>query len=103
VLSGAAPSSLPVELTSFTGMNDGAINILDWNTAGELNTSKFIIQRSVTGLEFEDIGEVAASGNSRSMKAYTFTDHDPYEGDNLYRLKIEDLDGSFKYSNIILL
>ncbi len=103
VLSGAAPSSLPVELTSFTGKNEGSVNILDWETASELNTNKFIIQRSANGVDFENIGEVAAAGNSNRIQQYTFTDDNPYQGDNLYRLKIEDFDGSFKFSNIILL
>jgi hypothetical protein len=94
---------LPVELTLFSGKNDGDVNQLFWNTASELNTRRFVVQRSPDGLQFEDIGEVAANGNSRAPLEYTFTDDAPYSGDNLYRLRIEDHDGSSEYTKMIRL
>jgi carboxypeptidase T len=103
ILTGAAPTSLPVELTAFTGRTDGSVNILNWHTASEFNTTHFIIQRSATGLGFEDIGEMPANGNSRAPLFYEFTDPNPFAGDNLYRLKIVDADGTFEYSKMILL
>ncbi|MBK6339939.1 MAG: hypothetical protein IPF63_10210 [Bacteroidetes bacterium] len=35
---------LPLELISFTGYNAGNYNVLNWVTASELNTSKFIVE-----------------------------------------------------------
>jgi hypothetical protein len=103
VFAGAAPSSLPVELTDFTGHNEGEKNILEWHTASEFQTDKFILERSANGLNFETTGEVDAAGNSRASQSYSFTDEEPFQGNNFYRLKILDEDGTFEYSRIILL
>ncbi|MCB9034144.1 MAG: T9SS type A sorting domain-containing protein [Chitinophagales bacterium] len=103
---GASPysvSPLPVELLSFTGYNDGQINVLNWITASEINTDKFIIERSPNGVGFNQIGEVDAAGNSSAELSYNFNDESPLLGNNYYRLKIVDNDGTYEYSNIILL
>jgi carboxypeptidase T len=101
VITGGTPALLPLELTAFTGYNDGAVNILNWKTATEFNTKHFIVQKSVNAVDYEDIGIVAAAGNSYTTKNYTFTDKSPYKGENLYRLKMVDLDESYKYSKLV--
>lgn len=101
VVTGGTPALLPLELTSFTGYNDAAVNILNWKTATEFNTKHFIVQKSVNAVDYEDIGIVAAAGNSYTTKNYTFTDKTPYKGENLYRLKMVDLDNTYKYSKLV--
>ncbi|MCB0507625.1 MAG: T9SS type A sorting domain-containing protein [Bacteroidetes bacterium] len=97
-------SPLPVELTSFTGYNDGNKNVLNWTTASELNTSKFIVERAAANTgTFVSIGERPAAGNSSQPLNYTLDDNAPIQGENYYRLKIVDLDGSYKYSQTILI
>ena len=96
-----AENPLPVELTTFIGWNDGAVNELQWTTASEFNSDKFIIERSADAVSFEYIGEVDAAGNSSVELAYNFTDGSPIQGINYYRLKQIDNDGSFEYSNVI--
>ena len=106
--SGVSPwdvSPLPVELTSFTGYNDGSKNVLNWSTASERNTLRFEVERSpqsISGL-FSLVGELPAAGNSNAPLSYNLNDLNPINGDNYYRLKIIDIDGSFKYSNTILI
>jgi hypothetical protein len=94
-------AALPVELTSFTGWNQGTVNRLQWVTASELNTSKFVVEKSITQGVWTVIGEKTAAGNSSASLTYDFTDNNPVDGNNYYRLKVVDLDGSFSYSNII--
>lgn len=106
--SGASPfdaSPLPVELISFTGYNDGDKNVLNWTTVSESNTLKFEIQRNSTGAggAFNYIGEKAAAGNSTQVLNYTIDDLSPLQGNNYYRLKIIDKDGSFSYSQTIMI
>ena len=97
--------SLPVELLSFTGKNDGEKNILDWATATEINNDYFIIERSADGKTFEEIGTVQGAGNSSSQKNYEFTDNSepqtPYSELIYYRLRQVDYDGKYEYSPII--
>jgi hypothetical protein len=92
---------LPVELTTFTGYNDGSINALNWTTATELNSLKFEVEKSVDAINFTYIGEKAAAGNSSVSLNYTLNDEHPVLGNNYYRLKMIDKDGQFKYSEII--
>lgn len=101
VITGSIPSLLPVELTDFIGHNNGDVNNLYWSTASEINTQKFMIQRSVDAINFEEIGEVQATGNSNNLKNYSFIDENPFFGENLYRLKIVDMDGSYKHSKLL--
>lgn len=97
-------SPLPVELTSFTGYNDGNKNVLNWTTASELNTFKFEVERKTSDSNaFVYVGEKPAYGNSSQFLTYSLDDLSPREGNNYYRLKIIDRDGTFKYSQTILI
>lgn len=92
---------LPVELTTFTGWNEGPVNKLQWVTASENNTKQFEIQKSLSATNWNTIGNLAAAGNSNQVRTYDFTDNDPVIGNNYYRLKIIDNDGKFNYSGVI--
>ncbi|MTB50828.1 ExeM/NucH family extracellular endonuclease [Lewinella sp. W8] len=94
-------AALPAELLSFTGEeNQGAV-ALNWATANEVNTDKFEVQRRNENGDFVTIGMVAAAGNSTETINYAFTDATPFTGDNVYRLRILDLDGSEAFSDLI--
>lgn len=92
---------LPVELSSFSGKQEGSTNVLTWETSSELNNDYFSIERSVDGNTFYEIGRLKGAGNSTSLNGYVFYDEYPGEGTNYYRLKQIDKDGSFEYSNVI--
>jgi hypothetical protein len=98
-------SPLPVELTSFTGYNDGDKNVLNWTTASEINTLKFEVERSPQSIGgvFTYIGELPAAGSSNVPLSYHLNDNNPLTGDNYYRLKMIDIDGTFKYSQTIFI
>ncbi|HND83209.1 MAG TPA: T9SS type A sorting domain-containing protein, partial [Chitinophagales bacterium] len=94
-------AALPVELTSFIGWNEGIVNRLKWTTASEINTDRFEIEKSLDNSSWSLIGSKEAAGNSNQSLNYDFTDNEPIVGNNYYRLKILDNDGTFKFSNII--
>ncbi len=93
----------PVELTHFSGAFDQSGVTLEWATASELNNDHFLIQRSVDGVAFEDLGSVVGAGTTQQLTNYTYTDNDPISDDLYYRLKQVDMDGSFHFSHIIRL
>lgn len=101
VLNIAAPTTLPLVLGEFTGRLNGKQSILSWITRQEQNTKDFDIQYSTDGQKFISAGNVYAAGNSNSDKAYTFTHKNPANGNNYYRLKMNDIDGHFTYSNVV--
>jgi hypothetical protein len=91
---------LPVELLSFTGRASGTVNILEWITATELNNDFFTVERSKDGIQFEEIAMVDGAGNSTSATEYSATDKYPFAV-TYYRLRQNDFDGSFTFSEII--
>src|ERR1035437_1633763 len=93
-------SILPVELASFTSISGGKEIILNWETKTELNSEKFIIERSSDNKNFQICGEVRGQGSSLSSSLYTYTDKNVEPGIYYYRLKMTDMDGTYKYSNV---
>lgn len=91
-------STLPVELLNFFARCNDEVNDLHWQTASEHQSKEFIIQRSDGLSDFVDIGVVNGQGNKLVISEYEFTDPRPVSGNNYYRLKQVDLDGSFSYS-----
>jgi len=89
----SAANPLPVELLSFEAeMIDGIVSQLVWETASELNSDYFIINRSNDGKVFEEIGRVKASGNSNNQNYYQIYDDEPKEV-NYYTLNLVDQNG----------
>lgn len=94
-------SSLPVELSSFSGSVNGNGVLLKWTTATEVNNYGFEIERSSEYSGWSQVGFVAGSGNSNSVHNYSFTDK-PNGGITFsYRIKQIDNDGTFKYYDAI--
>jgi|GEM_PF-773779 len=92
---------LPIILSSFNAaLNQGVVD-LSWTTAMESNSDHFSVQRSTNaGESWNEIGTVAAAGNSNTPLNYSFTDNKPAQGTSEYRLQLVDKDGSFTYSTV---
>lgn len=90
----------PVTLLHFDARRNGSVNKLTWNTSWEQNSSRFIIERSTDGRNFTPLGYVQAAGTSTGQRNYNYTDLAPQKGINYYRLKMEDQNNSFRYSEI---
>jgi hypothetical protein len=75
---------------------------LDWKTASEYNNAGFEIERrSETEREFTAIGEVAAADEVQQVNHYEYLDKEVRPGTRYYyRLRQNDLDGQFEYSQI---
>src|SRR5690554_2161451 len=85
-------SPLPVELSHFSASCDKNVT-LSWATESELNSDKFIVEKSRSGSTWEVVGEVQAAGSSHSHIAYELTDNNQYGGISYYRLRQVDYDG----------
>jgi hypothetical protein len=96
---GAVP--LPVSWLNFTAALAGETTLLNWATATETGNIGFEVERSADGKVFSKIGFVntlANEGNSTAKLAYTFTDNQPLNGVNQYRLKQVNIDGKASLS-----
>jgi subtilase family serine protease len=92
-------SALPLQLLSFKAVAQPVNVLLQWKTTNEVNTKQFTVEHSTDGVRFVSIGTVQAA-NTAGINAYTFTDHAVNRGIQYYRLKMEDIDGTYTYSNI---
>ncbi|WP_159468563.1 SdrD B-like domain-containing protein [Dyadobacter sp. 3J3] len=91
---------LPVTLISFNADKENETVQLQWITSAETNSESFDIENSLTGKTWQKLDNVLAAGESATRITYSFTDKNPSNGENLYRLKMIDKDGTFAYSSI---
>lgn len=92
---------LPVELSSFSAQSRGGVVNLVWTTASEKNSASFLVERAGDNREFVAIASVPAAGYSQMRRTYSATDQKPLAGNNYYRLKQLDQDGTFAYSRVV--
>jgi hypothetical protein len=92
--------TLPVEFASFHAKRSQAGVLLQWTTTKEENAEKFIVQRSLDGIHFENLMELSASGNSVVMQHYSFVDQQAPETQAYYRILQKDFTSSSSYSDI---
>jgi hypothetical protein len=94
-------SVLSVNLLSFTGQLVNNQSQLQWKTANEMNTDYFEVDKSYDGIHFDSLTNVKAVGTSNN--SYTTVDAYLQTGANYYRLKMFNNDGSYTYSDIVLI
>jgi hypothetical protein len=92
---------LPVIFDGFKLEKDGKTTLVKWNTRQEQNSKDFVIQHSLNGNEWTNIGLLAGAGNSTSMRSYNFVHRNPVAGKNLYRVMQQDLDGKISFTSIL--
>lgn len=76
---------------------------LKWVAENEMNTEKFVIQRSSDGTTFKNVADVAPSGPINILTEYNSADDVtgvPFTV-AYYRIKAEDNRGNFAYSNVV--
>jgi hypothetical protein len=91
--------TLPVQVTSFTGLVIGNTVALDWKTATEVNSYMFEVERRTT-TQWETIVQLPGSGTSNAPLDYVYIDSlkNVSSGSIFYRLKSVNNDGSFQYN-----
>jgi hypothetical protein len=96
------PATLPVKLSAFNAQlkSNGSVSI-QWASEFEVESEKFVVQRSLDGVNYTNIGEVASAGFSMSTKRYSLDDAQLGERDAYYRLNMVDIDGKSEFSKSI--
>ncbi|RYY20957.1 MAG: T9SS type A sorting domain-containing protein [Cytophagaceae bacterium] len=98
-----AAAPLPVTLMSFRATASGPCGArLDWATASEAQSDRFVVERSSDGRSFVALATIA-SGNRTSGGTYGYLDQQPGEGLHYYRLKLIDQDQTSTYSPVVTL
>lgn len=100
---GEGMTTLPVDLINFYAKAYDKSVLLSWETLTELNNEMFIIERADDNGLFVNIGEVKGKGNATSKTVYNYKDINPLKGNNYYRLKQVDANGTYKFSEVRVL
>jgi hypothetical protein len=98
-----AANPLPIELIEFKAKQINKSVELNWITASEKNNAFFTVERSKDGEDWDPVSFINSQGNSSTHQYYKTYDYSPFTGNSYYRLKQSDFDGSYSYSNVILL
>ncbi len=92
--------ALAMHLLNFTATKTTSAAQLGWKTENEQNYTNFTVQRSIdNGVTFDVLGGFVSSAQG----TYSFTDQNPQMVSDQYRLKLEDLNGTITYSNVVTL
>jgi len=94
---------LPITLNNFVVSCKSTHNVIEWQTLSETNNDHFVIEKSIDGLIFSQIGSVPGAVNSSELINYQWGDTKSghYSDNAYYRLKQVDFDGAISYSEII--
>jgi len=95
-----AENPLPVTLVDFSGAPSAEGVRLAWQTSMEKDFKSFDIQYSRDARQFEHVGSIQGA-NAVTGNWYSFTHTTLENGELYYRLKMTDMDESFRYSKII--
>ncbi|MFT5724281.1 MAG: hypothetical protein ACI9JN_001399 [Bacteroidia bacterium] len=76
-----------------TSIEDG-ITVVTWESTKEVNTSYFIIEKSLNDSMYERISSVPAAGSSSLNATYTYEDLDTIELGVTYRITLVCMDGT---------
>lgn len=87
---------VPLKLISFKGQCIQCKAQLNWETETESNVRIIEVQKSKDGVIFNKVWEVSPKGNNSHYSFETANFSNEY-----FRLKINDLDGSYEYSETI--
>lgn len=94
---GTAVNPLPVTLTSFTGTcSDQNTVTIQWSTSSEINSARFVVEKSSDLQSFTYSAQVAAAGSSNATLQYQAV-VPRFAGTGYFRLLQEDFDGAIEY------
>ncbi len=93
---------LPIQLVHFdVKLNNYKTVDIIWKTASEVNNDYFLVEKSIDGIEWNEIGKINGAGNSSNLNSYYFEDTQyRFNLVNYYRIKQVDFDGVYTYTNV---
>jgi alpha-tubulin suppressor-like RCC1 family protein len=84
---------LSIELSAFNVDCQSNGVLINWSVSSQVNNAFFTIERSLDGLNFQEIGQVQGDGTLTESIHYEYMDYSLYSEKTYYRLKQTDFDG----------
>lgn len=91
----SATVTLPITLISFTAAYTGTTHsvLINWAVASQLNNKYFVVEKTLDGINFQEVDTLPGAGTYPFTKYYSAIDNNPTQGISYYRLKQIDMDG----------
>lgn len=90
-------TALPVIFSDISAVKSQTTINISWTVGTEVNTNKYIVEKSTDAKNFSAIGSVDAI----NLGKYSYIDMSVSTANNYYRIKAVDKDGSFAYSSVV--
>jgi hypothetical protein len=74
---------------------------VDFGNATEENIANYSIEKSADGSNFTAAVSLQPKTNNGSLNSYTYFDAAPFAGNNYYRIKVTERNGTVKYSSVL--
>ncbi len=94
-------AALPVTLINIKAAQKNNGIEVEWTGLNEINISAYEIEKSIDGISFIRKGNISAKNNGANMNSYQWFDGSINKGNNYYRIKAIEKDGTFKYSTVV--
>jgi hypothetical protein len=91
--------ALPVTFISTKAFQKDLNVVVQWNVENESGIQQYEIEKSADGINFSKTGIVPAL--NKGAANYEWTDEQPFEGNNYYRIQSVSRDGKINYTVIV--
>jgi hypothetical protein len=91
---------LPVFIRNVSVSSQDNKNFVRWTLQSNNEVKNSVVERSANGVDFKEMTTVAATGENAA--SYLYTDNNPLDGNNYYRVKIKSRSSVTYYSNVLV-
>lgn len=92
---------LPVTVTTVKAYQQNSDIALEWTVENEVNIVKYDVEKSTDGRTFSSVNTTMVTAGRNAANSYKWTDTKVIPGNNIYRIKWYDLNGTIKYSQLV--
>ncbi len=89
---------LALQFENFTVQKRNQSAVLNWTINDDVNIKNYMIERSTDGFNFKTIGTI--DSKKLDVASYTFTDNNPANNKNYYRIKAFSNNAAAKFTDI---
>ena len=94
-------TALPVTISHIHAYQQSQGINVEWTTQNEISIDHYEVERSLDGITFSRLGNVASHGNGSTLVDYHLFDANPFAGINYYRIRSVSLTGNSYYSTVV--
>ena len=93
---------LSVTFKDLKAYQQGADVVVEWKVENEKNISRYELEKSTDGLNFIKVNATKAGNAANGMAAYNWIDLSPAEGNNYYRIRSININGSSEITPVVV-